>query len=318
MKMDIKNNWSDVLVSYGSIIGYIIICIIFSILSPTFITPSNIFTFLSHIAPLALMTFGLAIIMIGGDFDLSFVGVAGFSAVLTIVVTLRLNLVLGLAAGLLLGVIIGFLNGFFVVKVGIHPWLATIATMRMALGLEQVLSRGNYLVLKHPVIRWLGNGQIWVIPIPTILMLAIFFLLYLLMEKYSFGYRLYAVGGNEDAARIAGLKVKLYRILAFILMGGLAFMAGLFLVGTLSGYTPKAAEPLLLDAILAVFIAQTISRRDIINIAGALFGVVFMGTLTNGLALVGVPSYWMQLVKGLLIISVVISKSVRGTKMVQI
>ena len=318
MSTTINNSFSKKIISYGAFIGYFFICIIFAVLNPRFLTAANILSFLSHIAPLALMTFGLATVMIGRDFDLSFVGVAGLSAVTTIIFTNQFNLFVGLLVGLLVGIIIGFLNGFFVVRIGIHPWLATIAMMRMTLGLEQVFSRGNYLILNHPVIRWLGNAKLWVVPIPTLLMLLIFILIYLLLERHKFGYSLYAVGGNREAVKIAGLNGNYYRIMSYVLMGVLCFLAGLFLTGTLSGYTPKAAEPLLNDAILAVFIARSISRRDIINIGGALFGVAFMGTLTNGLALIGVPSYWMQLVKGILIISVVISTSIRNNKLIQL
>ncbi|HHT48268.1 MAG TPA: ABC transporter permease [Firmicutes bacterium] len=298
-------------------IGLLLICIVFAILNPTFISPSNLMTILSHMAPLALMSFGLASVMMAGDFDLSLVGITGFSAVTIIVLANQFNLLVGLLGGLIVAVLVGFLNGFFVVKVGIHPWLATIAMMRMTFGLEQILSKGYAQNLNHPFIYWLGHSRIGFIPAQTIFALLIFGVMYVLIQKHKFGYHLYALGGNRIAAQIAGIRVQKPRILAYMLAGVLCFFASICLTGTLSGYTPLATEKMVNDTILAVFIGSSVSKRKVINIPGTFLGVIIMGIFSNGLALIGVPSYWMQLVKGILIILVIVTSS-RSEKMVQI
>lgn len=148
-------------------------------------------------------------------------------------------------------------------------------------------------------------------------MLIIFGGIYVLIQKHNYGYHLYAIGGNRLAAQIAGIKITKSRILAYILAGVLCFFASLCLTGTLSGYTPLASETMTNDTILAVFIGSSVSKRNIINIPGTFLGVLIMGILSNGLALIGVPSYWMQLVKGVLIILVIVTSS-RSKKMIQI
>ena len=140
--------------------------------------------------------------------------------------------------------------------------------------------------------------------------------MYVLIQKHKFGYHLYALGGNRIAAQIAGIRVQNRGFCLHACRCPL-FLCSICLTGTLSGSTPLATETMVNDTILAVFIGSSVSKRKVINIPGTFLGVIIMGIFSNGLALIGVPSYWMQLVKGILIILVIVTSS-RSEKMVQI
>jgi len=284
--------------------------IFISIVSQGFFSAVNILNVLGTCAVIAIPAIGLAGIMISGSFDLSFVGVIGLASVMTIqLLGAGIPLVLTLLTTLLLCLLCEGLNAVVIIKLKIHPWLVTIATMLMLIGLEEAISKGRYLPLNHPFFEFVRFDNILGLPITVIgtaIIAAVFIFFY---SKTRTGTYIYAIGGNFEAARKAGLKMESLQFLVFFLMGFMCWLASIVYLSKLSGYPPEAAYTNQLEVILAVYFGMAISRKSIINIAGTLIGSIFVLLLSNGLGLMGVNSYWIKLIEGCLVIVVIIGNS---------
>mgnify|MGYP000872891070 CR=1 FL=1 len=275
-----------------------------------FLSSENILNVLGVCAFVSIPAIGLAGIMISGNFDLSFVGVIGLGSVVSIVMlNAGIPLPVVLATTLMICIACEAVNAFIVVRLGVHPWLATIATMLILLGLEQALSRGEYLALNHPFYEYLRFGSAATIPVIVLALIAVFAAFVVLYEKTKLGTYLYAVGGNSEAAKKAGLPTRKLQVVAYLIMGALCWISSIVYVAKLSGYPPESAYINQLEVILAVFFGMAISRRNVINIVGTFVGSVFVMLLSNGLGLMGVHSYWIKLIEGCLVIFVIIGNS---------
>lgn len=293
---------------------FVAVCVAFAIASPVFLTPGNILTILKQSAVLTIMSFGMVLVLIvtGGQADMSLAGVTGFVAAVAVTALTRgSSTVVAILLALSAGLAAGLLNGLLVTRVGLLPFLATLATSNMAMGLEQVLTKGTYVACANSFTTHVANGDIYGIPVSAFVVGAMFIITLLLLDYTRVGRKLYAIGGNPQVARMSGVNVEFYIMFAFILSGFSAGVAGVLLMGRLSGLTPLAASHLHLDVVLAGYISTILSTVGAPGIAGALFGSLFVGVLSNGLALSRVPTFYMNLVKGLLIIIVVAANAVQ-------
>ncbi len=279
--------------------------------SPGFLVLGNVANVMSFTSLIAIPAMGLAVVMLTGMFDLSFVGVIGFSAVFTsLLLQLGLPIWLCLAIALVVCLACGFLNAFLIVNMRIHPWLTTIATMLMLLGLEKWISKGNYVPAESrlfEIIRFdsfLGiSATLWIVFFTLAVVLV-------LMHATPFGFHLYAVGGNIEASKKAGLKVAWYQYAAFLFMSCLCWISSILYLGQLSGYPTESAYINQLSVILAVYFGLAASRKSVVNVLGAFIGAIYVGFLANGLGLMGVQSYWIKMIEGLLVIFVVLGNSI--------
>ena len=301
-------------------IGIFTICfIMFSLFSPSFLSFYNMKSVLELVTFVAVPALGLATIMLTGYFDLSFVGVIGVSSVLMIQLTNKgLPPVLVLLITLVASILMEALNGFLIIRFKIHPWLCTIATMLIYLGLEKAVSKGDYISPQGEffnTVRFsniLGfSAVIWIMILTVIVMIII-------MSKTPLGSYLYATGGNQQAAKKVGINVEKYCITAYSIAGILSWISSFCYVSQLSGYPPEAAYINQLEVILAVFFGMALSRKGIINIWGAFLGGAYVGFLASGLGLMGVSSYWIKLVEGLLVVFVILGTSLRNGSLVQL
>lgn len=302
---------STQLLTFGLFVG---VCVAFAMASPVFLTPGNLLIILQQSAVLAVMSFGMVAVLIvsGGQADMSLAGVTGFVAAVAVSLLTRgsstaVAILLAVGAGLAAGLV----NGFLVTKVGLLPFLGTLATSNMAMGLEQVLTKGTSVPFADPFIGHVANGELFGIPASTFVVVAIFVCFLLLFDYTRVGRKIYAIGGNPQVARMSGVNVERYTMLAFVLSGFSAGIAGVILMGRLSGLTPLAASHLHLDVLLAGYVSAILSTVGAPGMAGALFGALFVGVLSNGLAVSRVPTFYMNLVKGLLIIIVVAANAVQ-------
>jgi ribose transport system permease protein len=293
--------------------------ILFSFNTYSFFTFANFLSILSLITYTAVPAMGLAVVMLTGLFDLSFVGVIGILSTLFITL-LKLGVppLLGLLITLIVALLLESFNALLVVRLKIHPWLSTIATMLMYLGLEKYVSRGTYLTTKHPVLNTLRYGSLFGISVSVWIMLGIFVAAVAAINYTILGRRLYAVGGNVNAAKKAGINTSGYQTISFLVMGLMCWVASIIYVGQLSGYPPEAAYINQNEVILAVFVGMALSRKGIINVHGALLGAAFVGFLANGLGLMGVSSYWIKLVEGALVVIMVLGNSINRGSLVQL
>lgn len=289
-------------------------CAVFAFLSPVFLTSGNLLNIARQTAMLAIMCFGMVVVLIatGGEADMSIAGVTGLAAGVTVTLLVKgASTFVAIVAAVAAGTAAGLLNGTLVTRVGLLPFLATLATSNMAQGLEQVLTKGTSVAFSDAFIAHVASGDTLGVPTSLFLVLGLFLAFHLVLDHTGIGRRLYAVGGNPQVARMSGVDVTKYTCLAFAVAGLCAGIAGVVLVGRLSGLTTLAASHMHLDVVLAGYVSTVLSTVGAPGISGALFGAVLVGTLTNGLAIIRVPTFYVNLVKGLLIIVVVAANAIQ-------
>lgn len=299
---------------------FIILTVYFMFTAQGFMNWNNLMSVLVTSSYVLIPALGLSTIMLAGSFDLSFVGIIGLTAVLMIrMTTAGLPVPVVLLIGLAVGICCEVINAILILRLGIHPWLTTIATMLATIGLEKSISKGYFLSISHSFFEKIRFSEIIFIPVVVWIMLFFFIFISVLIHKTVFGLRLYASGGNESATQKAGLSNIRIRFYAFVIMGICCWVASISYISQLSGYPPEAAYINLTEVILAVFFGKSLSNnRNVINIPGTAVGALFVSALANGLALSGVNAYWIKLIEGCLIIAVVITNSLGSGEIVQL
>lgn len=299
----------DLLQKLGPLFGLLLIVVIISIMSPSFLTANNIFNVLRQVSISALIAFGMTFVILTGGIDLS-VGstLALTGAVAAGLLSSGVDPIIAMAVALILGLILGAINGVIIAKGKVAPFIATLATMTIYRGITLVYMDGKPIsgLGDHASFQMFGKGYFLGIPVPVVTMVIAFFVLYFILRKTTFGRRVYAVGGNEEASRLSGINVNRITIAVYALTGMLAALAALILTSRLNSAQPTAGESYELDAIAAVVLGGTSLTGGRGWIVGTLIGALIIGVLNNGLNLIGVSSFYQQVVKGLVILFAVL------------
>lgn len=307
------NRLTTFLLHYGAFLAMVLVAAYFAIRSPVFLKPFNILNVLRQVAVLATASFGMAAVVMGGGthviaggIDLSIGANIGLATAVSALL-IRSGQPVGLALGvsLLVAFTVAMLNAAAVVYLGLLPLLATLAMMYTANGVELLLTKNTIVSVDSQFVRAVADGSLLGIPIPVVILLAMFLAYYLLLHWTPIGMHIQAVGGSREAAQTSGLQVRFYTILSYLLAGFAAAVSSLLVLARLSGSTPGIGILILLDIVLATYVSATFSRRWIVNIPGVLIGAFFVGILTNGFTLINVPTYWVHGVKGVLVLFVV-------------
>lgn len=290
-------------------IGLILIIVIITALNPGFLSVSNLMNVLRQVSINALIAFGMTFVILTGGIDLS----VGATLALTGAVTAGMmasgiDPIFAMLLGLLLGAILGAINGFIIAKGKVAPFIATLATMTIYRGLTLVYTDGRPIsgLGDSLTFQMLGKGYFLGIPVPVVTMIISFGILYFILKKTTFGRRVYAVGGNEEASILSGINADRIKIYVYSLLGLLAALASLILTSRLNSAQPTAGEMFELDAIAAVVLGGTSLTGGRGWIVGTLIGALIIGVLNNGLNLIGVPSFFQQVVKGAVILLAVL------------
>lgn len=289
---------------YGIIISLLILFACFSVLRPAiFPTLGNLISILKQISLLGILSAGLTICLVLGDFDLSVAAVATWSGVMVAALLPQMGMWAAIPLVVSMGVGIGLVNGFFSAVVGISPFIVTLAMQTMLRGLTLWYTGGYSLYSGIPAafVR-IGRGTFLGVPYLVFIMLLVYILIYIAANHMAFGKRLYAVGGNPTAARYSGIRVIRVHLLGFVISGVLAALTGVLLAARLSSGQPRAGEGLLLSAFAACFLGATAFRVGRFNILGTFVGVLFIGTLNNGLVILGVPFYLQYVIQGAILV----------------
>lgn len=293
----------------GPLLGLLLIIIIISFMSPSFLTATNIFNVLRQVSISALIAFGMTFVILTGGIDLS----VGSTLALTGAISAGLlaggmDPFLAMLIGLLLGAVLGAVNGFIIAKGKVAPFIATLATMTIYRGLTLVYTDGKPVsgLGDSLAFQMFGKGYFLGIPVPVITMLIAFLVLYFILRKTTFGRRVYAIGGNEEASRLSGINVDRITIAVYSLTGMLAALSALILTSRLNSAQPTAGQSYELDAIAAVVLGGTSLTGGRGWIFGTLVGALIIGVLNNGLNLIGVSSFFQQVVKGVVILLAVL------------
>lgn len=299
----------EIISKLGPLIGLILLIIVVSILNPSFLTISNIFNVLRQVSISAIIAFGMTFVILTGGIDLS----VGSTLALTGAVAASLlaggfDPILSMGIALILGLILGGINGVIITKGKVAPFIATLATMTVYRGLTLVYTNGKPIsgLGDHASFQLFGKGYFLGIPIPVITTLITFAILYFILHKTTFGRRVYAVGGNEEAAKLSGINADRVKIAVYAISGFLAALSALILTSRLNSAQPTAGQSYELDAIAAVVLGGTSLNGGKGWIFGTLIGALIIGVLNNGMNLIGVSSFWQQVVKGIVILLAVL------------
>ncbi|MDF2854949.1 MAG: rbsC [Neobacillus sp.] len=288
----------------GPLLGLIILVVIVSILNPSFLEPLNLLNLLRQVAINALIAFGMTFVILTGGIDLSVGAILALSSALTAgMMVSGLDPILAIIVGCILGGLMGMVNGLFITKGKMAPFIATLATMTIFRGLTLVYTGGNPItgLGDSNLFQLFGRGYFLGIPVPAVTMILTFVVLFIVLHKTPFGRKTYAIGGNEKAALISGIKVSKVKIMIYSLSGMLAALAGAILTSRLNSAQPTAGTSYELDAIAAVVLGGTSLSGGKGRIFGTLIGALIIGTLNNGLNLLGVSSFYQMVVKGIVI-----------------
>ena len=295
--------------TYGTFVGFVALVAIFALLRPTiFLSLNNLRNITEQVAILAVVAAGMTVVMVAGDFDLS---VGTLASLCGVVVADLLIGGKGLTVSLLLtlgvGALAGLVNGLLVAYAGLSAFVATLATMTAYRGLSLWYTGGATLFSGiDERFRPIGQGATVGIPNAVLIMGAVLLIVWFVLEQTTLGRRLYAIGGNPEASFLAGIQVRRLRLVAFVVSGLGAALAGIVLTSRLFSAHPTAGEPFMLTSIAAVFLGMTMFREGEAHIPGTFFGVLLLGVLSNGLNILQVNSYLQNVLTGVIIILAVL------------
>ncbi|MGI6403082.1 MAG: ABC transporter permease [Oscillospiraceae bacterium] len=310
MKNDlpIKKKIKELVITYKTVLILAVLVTAFASIKPIFLHPQNLLNMLKQTSFVAVTAFAATFIITLGALDLS---VGSTSAVVGVVMAMLLrdgvSIPLALLIVFALSAFLGWLNGFIAVKGKIEPFLVTLATMNIYRGIAMTLSRGRPIpIVAKSVTNAFGNGSVCGVPVPVIIVVVMFILTYYLFKKSKFGYYVRCIGGNTEAARVAGMPVGKIRILVFTMSGLYACVAGLILASLMNAGMSDLGSTLALDAVAAVILGGTAISGGYGTVWGTLGGTLIMGALNNGMSLLGAQTQEQILVKGIVIILAVL------------
>jgi ribose transport system permease protein len=286
---------------------FVVLCAVISVLTPHFFTVTNLLNVAQQTVINALIAVGLTYVIISGGIDLSVGSILAFSGVV-MAHTLRLGwpLPLAILAGVGVGAGCGLVNGLLIAYGRLPPFIATLGMMSVARGGALLATDGRPVSGFDESFRWLATGEIAGVPVPVIIMVLVYAVAHLVLQRTKFGRYTYAIGGNEEASLLSGVPVRLYKTGIYIVGGGLAALGAVLLTARLNSAQPIAGINYELDAIAATVIGGTSLMGGQGSVIGTLIGALIMGVLRNGLNLLGVSSFIQQVVIGIVIIAAVL------------
>ena len=295
------------------LLALIVISLILSILNPAFLTTYNIMTLFRQIAFITIVAYGQTLVLIAGGIDLSVGAMAALSSIISayLMVNVGLNPVLCLILGLIAGALMGAINGTLIAILKINPFIATLACGEIFGGFIYVITQGWAIQGVPENILFLGRGMLLGIPVPVIIMLGLGLLLILMMKNTPFGRYIYAIGGNESAARLVGIRVPLVKITVFMSSGIMASLAGLLITCRLGSAQPTVGLSWLMPSVTAAILGGTSMSGGQGKIFGTIIGAALMGVISNAIVLLNVSPYWEKVITGLVVLVAVIIDRVR-------
>ncbi|QBR90750.1 ABC transporter permease [Microbacterium wangchenii] len=271
-------------------------------LSPNFLSTDNVFNVLRQVAVITILAYGAMTLIIGGMIDLSAGAVMAFAGVASVMVYKSTgNLLFGVLAGIAVGMICNLINAFLVATLRTPAFIVTLGMMLMARGAVLELTQGqNVLQLGDFIL--IGQGNLGWLPIPVLILIIVTIVIWYLMNQTRYGRSVYAVGGNEEAARAAGIAVEKVKYQAFLVNGALVGIAGVIFMSRVNAGLPNAGIGYELQAITAPIIGGTSFSGGVGTVFGTLAGALIVGVLGNIMNLIGIGSYVQQIVMGLIIV----------------
>lgn len=292
-------------------IGVLLLGIILSIASPYFLQPNNLINLLRQVSLNAIVAAGVTFVILTGDIDLSVGSIVAVSGTLFagFILNMGLPIWLSIILGLGVGTLFGLLNGIIVAYTRIPAIIVTLGMMTVARGAALLYSGGYPITGLPKSVEFIGRGYIGPIPVPVVIMVVVFTVAGILLTRTKFGRHVYALGGNEETVRLAGISVKKIKMKIFMISGFLSAVSGLIVTARLSSGQPMAAEGWELNAIAATVVGGTSIAGGRGTIIGTLIGALIIGMITNGLNIMNVSPYMQRVVRGAVIIVAVLVRA---------
>ena len=304
---------------YGIFLVFIAMLIVASILSPAFLSPTNLINVVRQMSVVGLIALGVTGVIVSAGIDLSSGSVVGLSAVVAASLAqlpdyaaayykgLNLPVFVAVVAACAVGALVGLLNGSLVAKTRIPPFIATLGTLTTIRGLAYLYTSGRPVSDLTDDYNFIGQGDFLGIPVPILILVIMAIITHVLYSQTKFGKYIYAIGGNEQAARVSGINVSKYKMLMYVYAGLLSGLAGLVVSARIGSGQSGQGVGYELDAIAAAVIGgASLSAGGIGTVAGTIVGALIIGVLNNILDLTNVSAYWQQIVKGCIIVGAVI------------
>ena len=311
--MNINNNLDlkEILIKYKSLVGLLALVVVVSILSPSFLSVTNIFNILRQTSVNGIIAAGMTFVILTGGIDLSVGSILAISgAICASLLVSGESMIVAILAALVVGALVGFLNGVIITKGKLQPFIATLATMTVFRGLTLVYTNGNPITLGSGNLALnfgqIGGGKLFGIPTPAIIMIFTFALCAYVLKNTKMGRYTYALGSNEEATRLSGVNTDKIKIAVYTISGILAAVAGIIITSRLFSAQPTAGDGYELDAIAAVVLGGTSLTGGKGKIAGTIIGALIIGILSNALNILDVSSYYQMMVKGAVILVAVL------------
>lgn len=293
---------------FSILVALIGLFIIWSCLANNFFTLGNGINILRQASTLIIVCTGTTFVLISGGMDLSSGSVVGMTGMISasLLANYGFSVTAVLIISIIFGAFIGLVNGLIITKARIAPFIATLASMTTLQGIMLLYSNGRTISGIPDDALFIGRGYLSVFPVPTLIMIIIVAIMWIVMKKTKFGRHVYAIGGNEECAKLSGIKVDFIKIMVYVVASAVCGLAGLILTLRIGSGQTTLGDGIMLNSITATVLGGTplIGGRG--SMLGTIIGCIFLITLTNGLNVMGVSSYWQQTLTGIVLILAVI------------
>jgi ribose transport system permease protein len=297
------STWRYLSNSMGMLPVLLLICILFAILSPRFLSGGNLMNIVRQGSVNIVLATGMTFIILTAGIDLSVGAILGCTAVVAMLVSLQPNLAwAAVPAALLAGLVMGLINGSLVAYVGLTPFIVTLGAYTYLRGAAYLLANGTTVINNNLIFAWIGNKDLGHVPWLVIIALIVLVLSWFLLRRTVLGVHIYATGGNVQAARLTGIKVKSVLLFVYAVSGLLAGLAGVMSASRLYSANGILGTGYELDAIAAVILGGTSLFGGVGTVVGSLIGALIIATLNDGLTLMNVSFFWQLVVRGVVII----------------
>lgn len=288
----------------GAVLALLVLVVALALVSPHFLTWNNIMNLVRQVSIYAIVAVGMTFVIITAGIDLSVGSTMSLCsiAMATLMVNYGWGGVPALLVGLLFGGLIGLCNGLMSTKIGLPPFIATLGMMSVARGLGYVYTNGSPIYGLPPDFRWVGNGMLGPVPVPVALMLLVVIAGHFLLMHTKLGRYCYAIGGNEEAAVLSGVRVERYKVMVYTLTGILAALGGAIMAARLNAAAPTFGDGYELEIIAAAVIGGVSLMGGHGTVVGSVVGALIMGVVRNGLNLLVVSSNWQRVIIGVIIL----------------
>jgi inositol transport system permease protein len=304
---------------YGIFLIFAVMILVASLLSPAFVSSTNLINIVRQMSIVGLIALGVTGVIICAGIDLSSGSVVGLTAVIAASMSqtpdysaafypgLHLPLIVPILAACAVGALVGLINGSLVAKARIPPFIATLGTFTAVRGAALLYTGGRPISNLTDEYNFIGQGDVFGLPVPIIILVVMAVVTHVLYAHTKFGKYIYAIGGNEQAARVSGINASRYKMLIYVYASFLAALAGMVVSSRIGSGQPGLGVGYELDAIAAAVIGGTsLSAGGIGTVAGTIVGALIIGVLNNTLDLMNVSAYWQQIIKGCIIVGAVI------------